>query len=166
MKKYLFILSVVVLGLSSCVKNDGPPPYDPVAQAKLDDATIQTYLNAHTDIIARKDSSGLYYQVITEGTGATITNASTVKVSYVGKSLNGAQFDANENFTTALAASTNIIAGWKIGVPKVKVGGKILLILPSGLAYGPNGNGPIAPNSVIIFTITVKDSSTPGDPQI
>ena len=166
MKKYIFILSMVVLGLSSCIKNDSPPPFDPVAQAKIDDAAIQTYLNAHTDIIARKDSSGLYYQVLTEGTGAAITNASTVKVSYVGTTLNGTQFDANENYTTALAASTNIITGWKIGVPKVKTGGKILLILPSGLAYGPNGNGPIPPNSVIIFTITVKDSSTPGNPPI
>jgi FKBP-type peptidyl-prolyl cis-trans isomerase FkpA len=165
MKKYLFILSMVVLGLSSCTKTDAPPPFDPVAQAKIDDATIKTYLAAHSDITATKDSSGLYYQVITEGTGSVITNASTVKVSYVGKSLNGAQFDANENFTTALSASTNIIAGWKIGVPKVKVGGKILLILPSGLAYGPIGNGPIAPNSVIIFTITVKEA-TPVIPAI
>ena len=165
MKKYLFILGMVALGLSSCTKSETPPPFDPVAQAKIDDAAIQTYLAAHSDITATKDSSGLYYQVITEGTGSVITNASTVKVSYVGTSLQGAQFDANENYTTALSASTNIITGWKIGVPKIKGGGKILLIIPSALAYGPFGNGPIAPNSVIIFTITVKDV-TPVIPAI
>ncbi|WP_256474530.1 hypothetical protein [Mucilaginibacter aurantiaciroseus] len=30
------------------------------------------------------------------------------------------------------------------------------MILPSAFAYGQYANGPIPPNSVLIFTITVK----------
>jgi FKBP-type peptidyl-prolyl cis-trans isomerase FkpA len=166
MKKYLFILSMLVLGLSSCTKDKTVATVDPAVQAKIDDDAIKAYLVAHPDITAIKDPSGLYYQVITEGTGASITTASTVKVSYVGTTLQGAQFDANENYTTALTPTTNIIEGWKIGVPKAKVGGKILLILPSALAYGPYGNGPIAPNTIIKFTITVKElvNTNPNQP--
>ncbi|RYU87927.1 peptidylprolyl isomerase [Mucilaginibacter terrigena] len=164
MKKYFFILSMLAVGLASCSKSDPGPVYDPVAQAKADDGVIKAYLASHTDITATKDTSGLYYQIITEGTGPVITNDSKVKVSYVGTDINGVKFDQREDYTTTLSASTNIIAGWKIGVPKVKVGGKILLIIPSTLAYGPYSNGPIPPNSVIIFVITVKELVTGTTP--
>jgi FKBP-type peptidyl-prolyl cis-trans isomerase len=163
MKKYLFVLSMLVLGFTSCVKDKTVPTVDPAVQAKIDDDAIKAYLVAHPGITAIKDPSGLYYQVITEGTGAVIDNTSTVKVSYVGTTLQGVQFDANEDYTTALAPTTNIIEGWKIGVPKAKVGGKILLIIPSALAYGPYANGAIAANSIILFTITVKELIPPSN---
>jgi FKBP-type peptidyl-prolyl cis-trans isomerase FkpA len=165
MKKYIFIFSVIMLAFVSCSK-DKIVTVDAAEQARLDEATIKTYLAANPGINATKDASGLYYQVITEGTGATIPNDATVKVSYVGKTIQGAQFDANENYTTSIAANANVIEGWKIGVPKVKVGGSILLIIPSGLGYGPFANGPIAANTVLVFTITVKElvNTNPNQP--
>jgi FKBP-type peptidyl-prolyl cis-trans isomerase FkpA len=158
MKKYLLILSVLVLGFASCSKDSTPPapPYDAAAQLKIDDAAIKAYLTTHPEITATKDTTGLYYQVLAAGTGEQITNASTVTVSYKGTDLKNMQFDAADNYTTAIAASSNVIAGWKIGLPKIKNGGKILLIIPSGYAYGPYANGPIPANSVLVFTITVK----------
>lgn len=164
MKKYLFILSVLVMGLASCSKDNGTPDpiVNPEAQASIDDAAIVTYLAAHPNIVAVKDpASGLYYQVIEEGTGAAFTNNSLLIVSYAGTNLAGQQFDASDSF--ALKLSQNIIQGWKIGVPKIKNGGKILLIIPSALGYGPYANGTIPANSVLIFTITVKSvDGVPG----
>jgi FKBP-type peptidyl-prolyl cis-trans isomerase FkpA len=159
MKKYLFILSVLALGFASCSKDTASTPVptvDAAAQAKIDDDAIVAYLAAHPAIVATKDASGLYYQIIAPGTGAQITSASTVNVKYEGRTLQNAVFGADDDFATELAPSTNIIAGWKVGLPKLKNGGKILLILPSALAYGPNTNGPIVANSVLIFYITVN----------
>ena len=157
MKKYITILLFIVASLSSCSKKD---TFDPVAQAATDDANIKTYLTAHPTISATKDASGLYYQVITQGTGANASINSTITVNYTGTLLDGSQFDTTTGrgpYTTALQ---NVIAGWQIGIPYVKAGGRILLIMPSGMGYGNSSPGAAIPaNSVLIFTIdllTVK----------
>ena len=158
MKKYLLILSVLVVGLASCSKEKTPtePVVDVAAQAKIDDDAIVAYLAAHPGILALKDASnsGLYYQILEPGTGASISSSSKLIVSYTGTDLKGVQFDKNENFSLTLAQ--NIIDGWKLGLPKIKNGGTILLIIPSALGYGPYPNGTLAANSVLMFTITVK----------
>jgi FKBP-type peptidyl-prolyl cis-trans isomerase FkpA len=161
MKKYILILSILTLGLASCLKDDTqtipPPTVDPVKQAQIDDNAIKAYLASHPSIHATKDENGFYYEIQTEGTGSLITTSSIVTVSYVGTNIKDQSFDSSTNFTTGLSDQVNIIKGWKLGLQKAKKGSKILLILPSALAYGPNGNGPITPNEVILFTITVKD---------
>jgi FKBP-type peptidyl-prolyl cis-trans isomerase FkpA len=156
MKKYLFILSVLVVGLASCSKDKTPvqPVVDPTVQAKADDDAIVAYLTAHPSILASKDATtGLYYQVLQPGTGAAITDNSTLVVNYASKNLKDVQIEANDNVSFKLST---LIPGWRIGLPKIKNGGKIILLIPSALAYGPYGSGAIPPNTVIIFTITVK----------
>lgn len=146
MKKYLLILFVMVAGLSACKKDE---TFDAAAQAATDDAAIKAYLSTN-GITAVQDPSGLYYQVVTAGTGAYPTSSSTVTVNYTGKLLNGTQFDAGTGFSSSLGA---VIAGWRIGVPHVQAGGTINLFVPSGLAYGNNVTGSIPKNSVLIFRV-------------
>lgn len=131
---------------SSCSKDN----YNAEEQAKKDEALIVEFI-AKNNIQAIKHSSGLYYQIITPGTGATVTAASTVGVNYEGKLLDGTTFDKSTKMVTF--PLTGVIQGWTIGVPLVKVGGRIRLIIPSGLAYGNRAQGPIAKNSVLDFTI-------------
>lgn len=159
MKKYLAIILLVTIAFSSCSKKDSAP-FDPVAQAAADDASIKAYLTAHPNITATKDPSGLYYQVITQGTGANASASSTVTVNYTGTLLDGTQFDTTTgrgSFTSALTinGSPQVIQGWVIGVPFVKSGGRILLIIPSALGYGNSAAGSIPANSVLLFTIDV-----------
>lgn len=146
MKKTLLLLFITACLFSSC-KKDG---FDPTKQAITDDAAIQTYLTAHPEIHATKDASGLYYEIVTQGAGDNPTSKSTVKITYTGKLLNGTQFDANTGLTLALP---NTISGWQIGVPLVKGGGRIILIIPSGLGYANTAKGSIPANSVLLFTI-------------
>ena len=91
MKKYLLLLSVVVLGLSACKKVDFV-----AEQAAIDEAKIQAYISAN-NITVTKDPSGIYYQILKTGTGAYPTATSTIQVGYTGKLLNGTTFEASSS---------------------------------------------------------------------
>ena len=91
MKRILLVLSLVIIGFSACKKEKTGSASE---QAAIDDKAIQAYLAANPGITATKDASGVYYQVITAGTGNFPTATSTVSVNYVGKLLSGCQFDA------------------------------------------------------------------------
>ncbi|RYU87926.1 peptidylprolyl isomerase [Mucilaginibacter terrigena] len=152
MKKHFLILSLFLFAFASCKKDEAP--FDAAAQAAKDETAIQAFLTANPGIDATKDASGVYYQVITEGTGSYPTASQTVTVNYVGKLLNGAQFDAGTGLTVNLSGS--IIKGWKTGLLHGKVGGRMLLIVPSALAYGNSSPGEKVPaNSVLVFTIDI-----------
>ncbi len=148
----LLMFTALVVLISSCSKDD----FDAEKQAVIDDSLIVSFI-AKNNIPATKHSSGLYYQVITPGTGSSVTAASTVSVNYEGKLLNGTTFDKSS--TTATFPLTQVIPGWTIGVPLIKVGGKIRLITPSGLAYGNRSPGAGIPqNAVLDFTIELTNA--------
>jgi FKBP-type peptidyl-prolyl cis-trans isomerase FkpA len=156
MKKYFLLLGLLVVTLTSCLKLSNqettqPTPVDPVIQAKADSLAITAYLAANPSITAKRDSaSGLYYQIITPGTGTNPTANSVITVAYTGKLLNGTQFDSQASYTQALSG---LIPGWIIGIPFIKTGGRILLIVPSALGYGNQLIGQIPANSVLVFTV-------------
>ncbi len=165
MKKYLLFFAVFTILFSACKKSDTPvttPTVDPVVQAKIDDDKIQAYLKLHPEITATKDASGLYYQIATPGSGTAPTINSTVRVAYIGKLLDGTQFDASTNFQHNLGPTYDkngkitdygLIKGWQIGIPFVKPGGRVILLIPSALGYGASPAGTIPANSVLLFTI-------------
>ncbi|WP_217493659.1 FKBP-type peptidyl-prolyl cis-trans isomerase [Mucilaginibacter sp. PPCGB 2223] len=152
MQKAIWIVLVAVLGLASCTGNRAA--VDPVKQAATDDSIIQAYIKQH-HIAATKDSSGLYYQVLKQGTGANATGGSTVKVTYEGTLTDDKQFDKSEK--PIEFPLTNVIAGWTKGLTLVKPGGKILLIIPSALGYGPQSAGEIPENSVLVFKVDLLE---------
>lgn len=158
MKKYLLLLSVVILGLSACKKVDVV-----TEQAAIDEAKIQAYIAANPSTAAgvTKDASGIYYKILKTGAGAKPTATSTVRIAYVGKLLNGSTFDSSTGYTSALS---NFVSGFQSGLLKVNGpsaagatdGGKIFMIIPSALAYGTAGSGAIPANSVITFTVDLN----------
>jgi FKBP-type peptidyl-prolyl cis-trans isomerase FkpA len=152
MKKYLLFFGALFILCSSCIKTSTAPPFNAAQQAITDDNLIKAYIAAN-NITAVKDSSGLYYSVITPGTGAYPTLSSTVNVNYSGKLLSGAFFAQTGPLTSRLAT---LILGWQIGVPHINTGGTILLLVPSALGYGNSSPGDGIPaNSVLVFTINL-----------
>ncbi len=154
MKKYLYLFSVILLGLSACKKSDVT-----VEQASADDRKIQAFIAANYKTTNfTKDPSGLYYYVVKPGKGAYPTASSTVQVAYTGKLLNGSTFTSAANVTAALS---NFVPGVQTGLLHINGGtpnvsgtaGRILLIIPSGLGYGAAVNGEIPANSVLVYTI-------------
>ena len=157
MKRYFLLFGLAIITLSSCLKTEQQKPQvvvDPAVQAATDDANIKTYLAAHTDISATKDTSGIYYQIVNPGTGPNPTPASTITFDYTGKLLNDIPFDSRVGYTAKLST---LIPGWIIGLPWVKMGGRIILIIPSRYGYGSQDNGQVPANSVLFFTIDLKN---------
>jgi FKBP-type peptidyl-prolyl cis-trans isomerase FkpA len=146
MKRLMLLCSMLVLLGTACKKDDSTNYA--AEQAAVDDAAIQAYVKAN-GITATKDPSGVYYQIVTPGTGAYPTSSSTVNVNYTGKFLDGTTFDSG-NYNNSLSG---VIQGWQIGVPKINTGGRIFLLIPSALAYGPSGRGTIPANKVLTFTV-------------
>lgn len=146
------VLSVLVtVALAGCSKsgNKGCTPTTPAE----DDAKMLTYINAN-GITAIKHSSGLYYQIIDPGTGATPALSSNVTVKYTGKLTDNSVFDSSPSVAFPLS---NLIVGWQIGIPLIKKGGKIKLIIPPYLGYGCEANGPLPQNAVLFFDIELLD---------
>lgn len=156
MKRFLLIAFVLVLIYIGCAKEKGCMPVKPEAEQE----TILSYANA-VGIDSLKHNSGIYYKIIDPGTGKTPAKNSTVSVMYWGKFLNGAKFD--ESTTPTAINLANVIEGWQIGIPLIKKGGKIQLIIPSSYGYGcnavtdRNNNVVIPANSVLYFDVSLID---------
>lgn len=100
-------------------------------------------------------ASGLQYEVMTPGTGATPSASSKVTVHYTGKLINGTVFDSSvERGEPATFGVTQVISGWTEALQLMKEGAKWRLYIPYDLAYGERGAGrDIAPYSTLIFDV-------------
>jgi peptidylprolyl isomerase len=91
------------------------------------------------------------------GDGASPTNGETVTVHYTGWLTDGSKFDSSVDRGQPyefLIGTGRVIPGWDIGVASMKAGGKRRLIIPSDLAYGPDGRPPRIPqNATLIFDV-------------
>lgn len=138
------------MGVAGCNKS-GNKGCTPLTTAE-EDAKMQAYITAN-NITATKHASGLYYQIIAPGAGATPTINSTVQATYTGKFTNNTTFDSGtESFPL-----NRVIEGWQIGIPLISKGGKIKLIIPPSLGYGPCDNRTIRGNSVLVFDVELLD---------
>ena len=100
-------------------------------------------------------ASGLQYEVITEGTGASPKATDTVSVHYLGTTLDGKEFDSSYKRGAPASFPLNrVIAGWTEGLQLMKEGGKSRLFIPANLAYGENApSSKIGPNATLIFEV-------------
>jgi FKBP-type peptidyl-prolyl cis-trans isomerase FkpA len=115
-----------------------------------DNRQIAEYLK-EKNLTAESDTSGLQFIIHSTNGGQKPTVDNCVEVSYSGRLLkNGQEFDKAAAVGFPLGM---VIEGWKIGISKLGVGDSATLLIPSRLAYGPRGNGPIPPDSPLIFNV-------------
>ncbi|PIE98887.1 MAG: peptidylprolyl isomerase [Treponema sp.] len=122
---------------------------------------------------AKKDGvitteSGLQYKVIKEGTGIVPTLDGSVKIHYIGKMIDGTEFDNSRKANPdgepiVLGNLKRVIAGWQEALPLMKQGGIYELYIPYYLAYGEQGirtqqgQELIPPYAALIFEIELID---------
>lgn len=102
-------------------------------------------------------TSGLQYEEVRVGTGATARSGQDVVVHYTGWLTDGRKFDSSrdrgEPFAFPLGAG-QVIAGWDEGVAGMQVGGLRMLTIPPRLGYGEFGaGGVIPPNATLVFEV-------------
>nr|WP_144062553.1 FKBP-type peptidyl-prolyl cis-trans isomerase [Simiduia agarivorans] len=106
--------------------------------------------------------TGLQYKVVAEGEGAKPTTDDTVKVHYKGTLINGTEFDSSYARGEPVSFPvTGVIAGWTEALQLMSPGAKYELYIPSELAYGPGGTGPIGPNQALIFEVELLEVLQP-----
>ncbi len=103
--------------------------------------------------------SGLQYEIITKGTGAVPKATDTVKANYIGKLINGEEFDNSYKRGEPITIPvTGVIAGWVEALQMMPVGSKWKLFIPSDLGYGDRGAGGAIPGgAALIFEIELMD---------
>jgi FKBP-type peptidyl-prolyl cis-trans isomerase FklB len=134
---------------------------------------IEDYVqNTETEYIRKEtiENTGivlLFTEVNDEG--QVPVNKDTIYVDYTGYLLDGKVFDTSvediakdnqvhnpnrtyEPFRIELGVS-NVIFGWHAALAHMKEGEKAIALIPSTYAYGPQPNGPIPANSVLVFDL-------------
>lgn len=106
--------------------------------------------------------SGVAYKTLQEGTGSVKpTTDDTVEVRYVGRLIDGTEFDKSGEEPTSFGVS-GVIAGWTEVLQEMTVGQKVEVVIPYDKAYGAVGSGnSIEPYKTLIFEIELIGIKNP-----
>lgn len=157
----LFLLTACVF--TAC-KND--PAYDAATQLAIDEDIIVAKLKADGQT-ATRTNEGLYYQLIKASADTkpvSITNLlDTVSIHYVARIFTTqVLYDSTANDVDTIATKVvlgNTIEGWQKGIPLMKTGDRIRLIVPSPLAYQNRIIGTLPANTILDFDIKLISTS-------
>jgi peptidylprolyl isomerase len=101
--------------------------------------------------------TGLKYNIIKAGKGATPKSGQTVVVHYTGTLTNGKKFDSSRDKGqpfSFIVGQGQVIPGWDEALSTMKVGERRKLTIPPKLGYGAAGaGGVIPPNATLIFDV-------------
>lgn len=106
------------------------------------------------------EESGINKKVLKEGKGVSPKKGETVKIKFEGKLENGELFEAN-SFKFEIG-DPDMIPGWNIALPTMKIGEKSEFLLPPAMGYGATGvkdeDGEviIPGNATLIFEIELQ----------
>ena len=98
--------------------------------------------------------SGLQYKVLKLGEGDKPSPNDKVTVHYTGRLLDGIVFDSSEDRGEPVSFGVSlVIDGWTEVLQLMPLGSRFITWIPSQLGYGAQGNGPIKPNSLLVFEL-------------
>ena len=93
-------------------------------------------------------------EVLRQGDGAVPTAAQSVQVHYRASLIDGTKFDSSyDRGEPAVFTTSGLIPGFTEALLMMPVGSHYRVVIPSDIAYGPSGTGPIGPNATLIYEI-------------
>jgi len=168
-------LAALMRGVEDALKGNDPAIPDDEMQEVLMQfgQDVEAAMNAERDQTAqdnaiageaylaqngRKDgvtttASGLQYEVLRQGDGPRPTSDQQVQLHYRGTLIDGTEFDSSYGGEPAVFSTGGLIPGFSEALLLMPVGSHYRIVIPSDIAYGPAGGGPIGPNETLIFEI-------------
>ena len=152
--KYIALLSGAALLVAGAAHAQGLAQTDaPRTAGSAADVVQFLATNAKAPGV-RSLPSGLEYKVVTAGpAGPSPKEGDVIKVQYEGTLTSGKVFDATPAGKSVLMPFQGLIPAWMEAISLMHVGDEWMLYAPPALAYGPEGAGPIPPNSVLVFKV-------------
>lgn len=153
---YAFALLGCLVLFNSCKKE-----YEDIET--VDERSIADYISKN-NLTNVKDTLGYYYQILTPGTGAAVTNADSVYYTYDFKNTSGTSFLKSPEYlipSTFLGYtdrfSFKTIPAVRNTLSMLKKGGTARVILPSRMAFGKNGVSSlgVGSNEVIVIDLAL-----------
>lgn len=152
------LASALALGGPALSQTETPPPLTKAqlsAQAKEKAATAAFLAQKAAEPGAEELPSGLIYKLVKPGTGPQPSPASTVKVHYDGRLVDGTVFDSSrKRGEPSVFPLGRVIKCWTEGLAKMKVGEQAQLTCPAHIGYGERGQPGLIPgNATLIFDV-------------
>lgn len=108
-------------------------------------------------------ASGLQVENVVVGKGPSPKEEDVVTMEYSGHLVNGTPFTTRDGKPVEeRSVVMTLIPGFQEGLKQMKEGEKSIFTIPAKLAYGEEGAGPVPPESVLIFEVTLKKVEKPG----
>lgn len=107
-------------------------------------------------------SSGLGIEVLQAGSGPLVQRMDKIRINYVGRLLDGTEFDRSPPGKPAVFPVQNLVTGLAAGVTTMRAGGKARVYIPPHLGYGGIRAGKIPPNSSLVFEVEVVELNPPS----
>lgn len=99
-------------------------------------------------------TTGLYYKVLTKGTGSIPSPTDTVTVNYEGTLVDGTVFDSSYKRGQPATFQVNqVIPGWSQVLQKMPAGSTWMVYIAPALAYGNAAPPQIGPGQALTFKI-------------
>ena len=134
---------------------------NPQSQAEKDQNLIANYAIEKL-IPLERTASGLFYRILSPGSGDMLKWGDYISANYKGYFLDGQVFDSSYRRNKPIEFYIgNMVQGWNEGLQMLRPGGKILLFLPSALGYGEKGLSDgkdgylVPPDTVLAFEVEV-----------
>lgn len=139
-----------------------------MAKQQLAASANQTASDAYLKKIAAEPGvtqiqPGLYYKVITAGTGKMPSAKDVVTVNYEGTLPDGTVFDSSyKRGQPATFPLNQVIPGWTAALQKMPVGSTWMLYIAPSLAYGTTAPAQIGPNQALTFKVELLSIQKTG----
>jgi FKBP-type peptidyl-prolyl cis-trans isomerase FkpA len=147
-------LIFMIAAFAACEK---PEVYDPAERYAIEEDSIKLWGDAN-GITLTKHESGLFYHIDTPGGGADVIELTdTLEVQYVCRLLRDTIVSQTIDTTRYKFSLERGIPGWKLGLPLIREGGQIRLLVPSPLAYRNVVVGAIPANSPLDFVVRIRN---------